>query len=133
MKDNLPDGQQFLSSDAKSLSEDDKFELNVNIEQAGNFYLVEEAAGALNLLFPVASKSRNANPKYWTVFNAAKNQKFWLVWSKNPVSALEAGKPEMRAFLEKNFDANAVKTNVKAGKIEVSGTADLVVYRLAFN
>ncbi len=103
MRDRKPYQEPFESSGQEIFENGWKFRMGVNSPQTGFLYLLNEgpAAGGeitLNLLFPIPSSNNGSaeislNQKIetgWMVFDENQGtEKFWVVWSEDPVAEIE--------------------------------------------
>ncbi len=155
MREGQPYQNEFDSSGQEIFENGWKFRLNVFSPQAGYLYLLNEGPSergdtTFNLLFPAPSANSGspyvpANQKTqtgWMVFDENQGtEKFWMVWSADAVSELEAVRQvvnekdrgaindrnqadAVQKFLmvhhsaakaESNKDSTKKQTNVKAG------------------
>lgn len=104
MRDGKPYQDEFDSSGLEIFENGWKFRMNISSPQAGYLYLLNEGPAAdgrttFNVLFPAQSSNSgspyvSANERVqtgWMVFdNHQGTEKFWIVWSAEGVSQLEA-------------------------------------------
>jgi serine/threonine protein kinase len=129
MKNNMPDGDKFTTFDKTKISASDKFNLAVEREKGGNFYIIEQIGDSLSLIFP----TNDRNAKVITTWQVAKpNQTFWLIWSKENVDVLEKSpinQPQLNSFLQNNL--KNIEAIENQGKMEIKSSDDLVIYKLS--
>lgn len=128
MKNNLPEGATFATADKSKIAFGDKFNLKIEREMGGYFYLVEQNGENLRLLFPDGTQEAKSISR-WNV--AQSGQSFWLIWSKDKVDVLEnptINQAEAIRFLQTNQKNLEIET--KSNIIAVKSSADLVVYQL---
>ncbi len=104
MRDGKPFQSEFPSSGQEIFENGWKFRLNVDSQQDGYLYLLNEGPASANgstynVLFP-ESKTNSGSPKVtagqklqtdWMRFDDNQGtEKFWIVWSASPVKELEA-------------------------------------------
>lgn len=97
--DGKPFQQPFEATGDEIFGDEWRFRLQMQSPQSGNFYLLTEGANGLAILFPHPQTNDgksfvNANQVVKTnQMSFDKNQgteKFWIIWSENPVAELEA-------------------------------------------
>lgn len=127
MRDGKPYQEPFESSGQEIFENGWKFRLNAASPQAGHLYLLNEGpdgngGSSYNLLYPAppvnnGSAQLSANQQMqtgWYVFDENQGtEKFWIVWSLQPVSVLEAVKgvvnPEDKGTIKDAGQATAVR------------------------
>lgn len=127
IRDGKPYQEPFESSGQEIFENGWKFRLNASSPQAGHLYLLNEGpdgkgSTSYNLLYPTPS-TNNGTAKLaadqqmqtgWFVFDENQGtEKFWVVWSLQPVSELEAVKgvvnPEDKGTIKDAGQAAAVR------------------------
>ncbi len=104
MRDDRPFQSEFESSGQEIFENGWKFRMNVDSQQDGYLYLLNEGpasanSSTYNVLFP-ESKTNSGSPRVtagqklqtdWMRFDEQQGtEKFWMVWSASPVKELEA-------------------------------------------
>jgi serine/threonine protein kinase len=160
MRESKPYQDSFESSGQEIFENGWKFRLNASSQQEGNLYLLNEGPDgkggtSYNILYPAPSPNNGSAKLYanqqmqtgWYVFDENQGtEKFWIIWSSQPVLELEAVKgvinpldkgtikdaaqaAAVREFLTKNIlpnptiekDSARKRTNLKAkGDLMVS-------------
>jgi serine/threonine protein kinase len=129
MKNNLIDGTQFPSADKSKIAFGDKFNLKVEREKGGHFYMIEQIGENSTLIFPTNDNDAKVI-KTWRV--AKPNQIFWLVWSKENIDVLEKSpinQIDLNSFLQNN--SKNIEAIENQGKMEIKSSDDLVIYKLS--
>jgi serine/threonine protein kinase len=129
VKNNLLDGKPFVTADQTKIAFDDKFQLNVEREKGGSFYIVEQNGETADLIFPNGQPD-SQSISGWKV--SKPNRVFWLVWSKEKIEVLEknaAPPAEVLKFLQSNQKNVETKTNLN--KMEVKSAGHLAIYKLS--
>lgn len=129
MKNNLPDGKVFAAADKSKISFGDKFNLKIERQKGGHFYIVKQTNDNLDLIFPIGNPDVK-NIEGWHL--SKPNQSFWFVWSEDGVGLLEQ-KPlnqiEVERFLRKNQNSLDVKEN--QAKMNVKGSGNVEIFNLS--
>lgn len=104
MREGKPFQSEFESSGQEIFENGWKFRMNVDSQQDGYFYLLNEGPASANtstynVLFP-ESKTNSGSPRVaagqklqtdWMRFDEQQGtEKFWMIWSTSPVKELEA-------------------------------------------
>jgi serine/threonine protein kinase len=104
MRDGKPFQSEFASSGQEIFENGWKFRMNVDSQQDGYLYLLNEGpasanSSTYNVLFP-ESKTNSGSPRVtagqklqtdWMRFDEQQGtEKFWMIWSASPVKELEA-------------------------------------------
>jgi len=129
MKNNLIDGKVFSTADISKIAFGDKFNLKVEREKDGNFYIIEQNGEVFEKIFPNEDKDAKSISA-WRV--SKPNQTFWFVRSNTSINFLEnspANQAEIRRFLHENQKTLETKANLN--KIEVKGSDNLTVYKFS--
>lgn len=121
IRDGLPYKDPFESSGDETFENGDKFKLNVSSRQAGYLYVFSQGPpkqGVFDIIFPTPAtnegtarleQNQDLQTSWNTFTGETGTERFWIVWSQNPVAQLEIARHEAFKTEGEITDGNAVK------------------------